>query len=107
MEKFEPKLQNNQESELKIQEDFKHLQCIIELLRGMGLRVIDKSITMERFQDPTSEIGFPIVKDRANGIRASYSKREGLQIWFTNGFEDPKDPKRQEIERQMKDAGLI
>ncbi len=73
----------------------------------MGLQVIDNSITVDRLQNPTSEMGFPIAKDGFYGIRASYLKREGLKIWFTNGFEDLKYPKRQEVEKRLKDAGLI
>ncbi len=108
MKNFEPKAENIPKTDgQKLQEDFNRLQNIAEVLRGMGLRVIDRFITINSLQDPSSEMGFPIVRDRADGIRASYTKREGLIIWFTNGFEDLKDPKRQEVERRLKEAGLI
>ena len=62
---------------------------------------------MERLKDPTAEMGFPVVRDGVDGIRVSYSKRRGLIVWFTNGFEDPEDPKRKEVTEKLKKAGLF
>ena len=107
METFESKSQSGQESEQKFLEEFDRLKNIAEVLGEMGLRVIDSNVTIDRLKDPTSEMGFPIVRDGADGIRASYTKRGGLQIWFTNGFADPANPRRQEIENRLKEAGLM
>lgn len=107
MENFESKSLENEEESQKLQEDFNRLQSIAEVLREMGLRVIDNLITIDRLQDPISEMGFPVVRDGADGIRVSYSKRDGLKIWFTNGFEDLNNPKRQEIESRLEEAGLM
>ena len=108
MEKFEP---NSPEvrglGDQKLPEVFGRLRNIAEILREMGLKVIDQAIAFNRLRDPVAEMGFPIVRDGVYGIRASYSKREGLQIWFTNGFGDPENPKRREIEKRLKEAGLI
>ena len=108
MEEFETKSTEDWGLEgQKLQDDFGRLRNIAEILKGMGLQVIDQSITLDKFRDPAAEMGFPIVRNGANGIRASYSKREGLKIWFTNGFEDPENPKRKEIEERLKEEGLI
>ncbi|MDD4477123.1 MAG: hypothetical protein PHY40_03110 [Patescibacteria group bacterium] len=108
MKNIESKSQNTHESETqKLSEDFNRLQKIIKILREMGLRIVKNPITIDTLYSPTSEIGFPIVRDGANGIRASYSKIDGLKIWFTNGFEEPDDPKRQEIEKRLKKEDLI
>lgn len=108
MENLESKSSDAHEMEnQKLQENFNRLQSIAEILREMGLQVIDNFITIERLQNPTSEMGFPIVRDGVDGIRASYSKRRGLIIWFTNGFEDPNDPKRQKIIKRLQEEGLM
>ena len=107
METFELKPQNSREAEQGLREDFARLQDIAEVLREMGLRVIDSNVTIDRLKNPTSEMGFPIVRDGADGIRASYSKREGLKIWFTNGFENPANPRRQEAEAKLRKMGLV
>ena len=83
------------------------LQKIAEILKEMKLNVIDRAVTLERLLDATAEIGFPIVREGSNGVRASYSKRDGLRIWFTNGFDDPSNLTRQEITKKLKAAGLI
>lgn len=45
-------------AEDKLQEDFNRLQRITEILREMGFRVIDRFITIDVLQDPSSEMGF-------------------------------------------------
>ena len=95
------------ESEQKILEAFNRLQKIAHILGEMGFQVLNSMITLDRLKDPTSEMGFPMVRDGVDGIRASYTKRQGLVIWFTNGFQDPDNPKRQEVEQRLKKEGLI
>ena len=108
METFEPQPYNNNETEgQKLQQEFDRLQKIVELLKKMELQIIERSITIDRFQNPTSEAGFPIIRDGLDGIRASYSKKSGLKILFTNGFEDHDNPKRKEIERRLRESGLM
>jgi len=63
------------------------LQVIAEFLKSKGFTVIDRFITLEVIKAPTAPMGFPIVSDGLQGIRASYSSRSGLKIWFTDGFE--------------------
>lgn len=87
-----------------ISEALDQLKRAVDILREMGMEVIDRFVTEERLR---SEMPFPIVRDGLDGIRAVYSRRRGLKIWFTNGFENPNDPKRQEIEQRLKEAGLI
>lgn len=100
MEKFEQ--QSNKPEKFSIFEALDQLQRTADILHELGLEVIDRFIE-EKF---AKETAFPIVKDGLNGIRASYSKLKGLKIWFTNGFEDQNNPKRQEITRRLKEAGL-
>lgn len=94
-------------SEQKLLEAFDRLQQIADILGEMGFHVVNSMITLGRLKDPTSEMGFPIVRDGIDGIRASYTKRQGLVIWFTNGFGDPNNQKRQEVEQRLKKEGLI
>lgn len=98
---------NNEKSKNRLEEDFQRLKSIAEILKEIGLRVVDDLITVDMLQGPGSEVGFPIVRDGLDGIRASYSQRGGLRIWFTNGFENPGDPKRREVEKRLSEAGLI
>ena len=87
-----------------VSEALDKLQRAANILREMGLEVIDRFITEDRL---VSGLPFPIVRDGVDGIRAEYSKRRGLKIWFTNGFEDPNNPKRREIEKRLNEAGSI
>lgn len=98
MERFKPK------PEVPVSEALNQLRQAVNILREMGLEVIDRFITEDRL---ASEIPFPVVMDGLNGIRAEYSKRRGLEIWFTNGFEDPNDPRRLEIEKRFRENGLL
>lgn len=100
--------QSKQESDPEqLQQDFERLTQIAQILKESGLHVLDRSISMERLKDPTAEMGFPVVRDGVDGIRVSYSKRRGLIVWFTNGFEDPEYPKRKEVTEKLKKAGLF
>ncbi|MEK7066953.1 MAG: hypothetical protein AAB949_01090 [Patescibacteria group bacterium] len=96
---------NHEESEF--QENFNRLQKIAECLRELGLKVVDQNISEESLKSLTAKLGFPIARDGLDGIRASYSKTNGLKIWFTNGFENPSDPERQRIARELDERGLI
>ncbi len=107
MESPEQEFQNGQRSEQNLGAEFGRLQNIAAALREIGFRVIDRFISPDMFADPSSEMGFPIVRDGGDGIRASYSKRDGLRIWFTNGFEDPDNPRRKEAEDRLKELGLM
>lgn len=98
MEKFE-----SQQEQFPISEAFNRLRQVADILRDMGMGVIDRLITEDNL---ASGLPFPIVKDGLDGMRAEYSRRRGLKIWFTNGFEDANNPRRQEIEQRLKEAGL-
>lgn len=109
MENNRENLEQNTENkaEDKLQEDFDRLQRVAKILTELGFTVIDRFISISRLQDPTSEMGFPLVRDGANCIRASYSKQKGLKIWFTNKLENPENSERQEVENRLKSDGLI
>ncbi len=91
---------NNEE---QIQADFEKLQKVANCLKELGYNVIDRFITKESMCDRMSEFGFSLITDGACAVRASYSKRDGLEIWYTNGFEDPDNPERKVIEEKIKD----
>mgnify|MGYP001598687284 FL=1 len=97
----------SQEEPQKIMEAFDRLQKVSVILKEMGFRVIDRLITLDALKSPTSEAGFPIVRDGRDGIRALYTKRKGLVILFTNGFEDPANQKRQEVTQRLNKEGLL
>ena len=98
------KPKNESSEQFSVSKAFNQLQRAADIMREMGLKVIDRFITKDRL---VNDMPFPIVRDGANGIRATYSKQIGLKIWFTNGFENPNDPKRYEIEKRLKEAGLM
>ena len=87
----------------KKEQSFIKLQKIAQILKEMGLRVIDHFISKDCFKE---SIPFPIVRDGADGIRAVYERGE-IKIFFTNGFEDPKNTRRQEVEIKLKEAGIF
>jgi hypothetical protein len=97
--------QNPAPEQFPVSEALRQLQYAGDILREMGLRVIERNL-VDREDDFARGAPFPIVRDGLDGIRASYSKSRGLKIWFTNGFEDPKNPKRQEIAQRLREAGL-
>lgn len=74
---------------------FSRLQKLWEILKEKGFRMMDLDIIR---QDLEMGIRVPIVYDGACGARASYSHKRGLIIWYTNGFENPDNTTRQEIE---------
>lgn len=101
-----PEKENNV-AEQKLDGDFQKLQKIVEVLRNMGFTIMDHLITKEILKSPTAFMGFPLVSDGANGIRASYSKDEGLKVWFTNGFESLANSQRQEeVKKRLEEEGL-
>jgi hypothetical protein len=72
IENHKSEFAKSNESEQKLLEGFNRLQRVANILREMGFQVINNMITLEKLKDPTSEMGFPIVRD---GIRASYTNR--------------------------------
>ena len=93
--------------DLVIQNDFAQLEKALSVLREMGFKVCDRFINIDllrgiRKGDPEE---FPLVDDGLNGIRATYH-RDGLVVWFTNGFESPENPQRKEVTQKLRDLGM-
>lgn len=88
------------ESNEGVDQDWSHLQRLLEYCRSIGLRTCD--ISRDYFNNSTVQMGMPtpIVHDGTDGIRMSYDKRRGLLIWFTNGFDDPEDETRKRVKEQ-------
>jgi len=105
LSKFE---QRQQQLETNFDNAFQQLQKIAAILAEMGLNVrsyINDSdeIKLEWMRDTA----FPVALDGCDGIRASRNRKDdGFIIWFTNGFENPENPQRQEITTKLKEAGF-
>ncbi len=99
--------QQEKTKEQLLYEALEKLQRTAEILRDLGFDVIDRFINIDTLSRPTAEAGFPVVNDGAQGIRVSYSQRRGFRIWFTNGFENPDSPRRQEVEERLRAEGLL
>lgn len=102
MEKFGIKREKSEQ--FSVSEALDRLQKAADIFRDMGLEVIDRNITEDNL---ATGLPIPIVKDGLDGVRATYSKRTGLEIFFTNGFEDSNNPKRLEIEKRLKEIELL
>jgi len=99
----ESKILNKQEEQDAAKDlAFEQLLQIAEILRSMGLDVIDRLIKKEYMH----HAGTPLVSDGLDGIRFSYNRVNGLRIWFTNGFENWDDSKRVEVVKKISEAGL-
>jgi hypothetical protein len=95
-------LKNREErKKTEIKRDFDSFQKILGILKEMGFDVIT-DITIELLEDPSSESGFPIVRDGIDGIRIYYVRKEGLKIGFTNLFDhSSKDSRIQEFRDKL------
>ena len=90
----------------RFKKDLERLQAIAHILKEMGFDVQDRFISLGMLKKPTAIAGFPIVSDGLGAIRVSYEKERGLVIWFTNGLEDPDDPRREEVVKRLQQEGL-
>lgn len=95
--------QNKTPEPFSISEAEIRLQKIFDILTEMGLTIIERN--KEKIFEGKFE--YPIIEEGFNAIRASYSKREGLKISFTNLFEDRNKSPRKEIEQRLKELGLL
>ncbi len=100
-------MEQEKNREQLLYEALEKLQRTAGILKELGFDVIDRFINIGTLSRPTAEAGFSIVNDGAQGIRASYSLRRGFKIWFTNEFEDPNNPKRQEVEERLRAEGIL
>lgn len=101
---FEPE---NQEKEIEFEKAFQQLQNIIALLAKIGFTIPEYCYSKEKIKEYwNNKFAFPIAKEGLDGIRASRSRNGEFRIWFTNGFEDPKNPKRLEITAKLREQGF-
>jgi len=105
-----PEIEFNNEKMTKEQlldQAFSRILKIVEVLRSMGFRINDHLINKDIFASPTACAGVPLVADGSDSIRASYDDYYGdLRIGFTNGLENPNNPRRQEVVERLKSEGL-
>lgn len=112
MEKLsEYPLENNQE---KIKCSLENMWNLVSefkvCLKDLGCNVIDRNFNKECFLKETAEGGIPVISDGLDGARISFKKlsferhgieRDGfynLNLWFTNGLENPDNEIRQKIQ---------
>ena len=100
-------MEREKSREQLLNEALTKLQKTADILRDLGFDVVDRFINIDTLTRPTAEAGFPVVNDGAQGIRVSYSPRRGFRVWFTNGFEKPDNPRRQEVEECLRAEGLL
>ncbi len=101
-EKF---LENQPEIAEKYAANYQQLQEIWGTLQEVGLTPTNYPAEVVQSQ---WEMGstFPIVNEGAQGIRVTRSRKGELTVSFTNGFEDPKNPKRVEITSKLREKGF-
>lgn len=89
----------------KYTQDYQQLMEIFNLLKSCGLTIPQYSdeIIQEQWDYGNT---FPIANEGAQGIRISRRRRGGLTVSFTNGFENPKNPKRIEITERLREKGF-
>ncbi len=87
-------------------DDFKQLHIIMNTLQDLGLNVCEySSQIIER--EWRMRASFPIVHNRVQGVRIKRGFKGGLSVWFTNGFEDPKNLTRIEITAKLREKGIV
>jgi len=102
-EKFSTEIQPGMAE--KYVKNYKQLQEILIILKELGLTPIDYQSEVIQSQ---WDIGntFPIANEGAQGIRINRSRKGELTVSFTNGFENPNDPKRVEIAGKLREKGF-
>lgn len=89
----------------KYEKDYRQLQEILEIIKEAGLTPTQYPIeTIQSQWDMGNTI--PIANEGAQGVRITRWKRGGLTVSFTNGFEDPKNPKRTEVTKKLRERGF-
>lgn len=101
-EKF-PK--NQPEMAEKYATNYQQLKEIWSILQELGLTPTNYPAEVVQNQ---WDMGctFPIANEGAQGIRITRSRRGGLTVSFTNGFEDSKNPKRVEVTEKLREKGF-
>lgn len=91
----------------KYEKDYQQLREILKIIEELGLTPIQYSAEsiQEQWGDSTGST-IPIANEGAQGIRITRWRKGGLTVSFTNGFEDPKDPKRVEITTKLLEKGF-
>ena len=89
----------------KYEEDFKQLRKVLDIIKSIGLTPTGYSDEIIQNQWDMGNT-FPIVREGADGIRVTRSRRGGITVSFTNGFENPKDPKRMEVTEELRKSGI-
>jgi hypothetical protein len=101
-EKFSPSEHQLPEKYVK---NYQQLQEIWTVLKEAGLTPTNYPPEFVE-EEWNSDSAFPLAQDGVQGIRISRSREGQLKIWFTNGFENPNNPKRIEITQKLREKGF-
>lgn len=96
-------MNQNKVEKIKPKLGIEQLENVLSYLKSLNLNVAveDLKEAKEYLNDICSDL--ILVRDGMDGIRADYDKDEDkLVIWFTNGFQNPTNEKRVEIEKWIK-----
>ena len=102
-EKFDKKFKLND----KYKKDFQDLQEIIKILKEEGLSITHycQSEKIVQTQWDTNST-FLIANEGAKAVKITRWPQGGLTVSFTNGFDDPNDPKRIRITAKLREKGF-
>lgn len=89
----------------KYENDYRQLQEILEIIIESGLTPTQYPIEIIQNQWDMGNT-FPVANEGAQGIRVTRWRKGGLTVSFTNGFEDPKNPKRTEVTMKLCKKGF-
>lgn len=103
-QKFDPKAGEEKSS---FEQAFRQLREILDILEENGFTVPEYCYSPKKIKQNWQEKNpFPIARDGLDGIRAKLMPNGKFRVFFTNGFEDPEDPKRVEITKILKEKGF-
>jgi hypothetical protein len=107
MKQETPMFETNPEKEDEFEKDYAIFQKIIDILKGLGFEANDRVFGREMVRKNWEKgLPFPLTNEGLDGIRISLLKDGKMKVWFTNGFEDPQNPRRQEVVSAMVEAGM-
>ena len=108
---FDSQLESNKEkSEHSLEKVWNLIFEFQVCLKDLGCDVTDRNFNKELFLKETAEAGIPVISDGLDGARISFKKSSferygmekhgfySLNLWFTNGLQNPDNEMRQKIQ---------
>lgn len=89
------------------EEGYKQLQIALDIIQTLNLTVPNYCHQPETIQKNwKAHTPFPIAREGVDGIRATFKRDGSLRIFFTNGFDNPEDPKRKTLAEKLRSEGF-